>query len=410
MTSTISDSQPKMTHYRWLMLALCALTPLFVSTLPTMSLPPMFTVISADLNLTLVEIGTVWGAQSLMGIFFSLLGGILGDRFGTRRTLVSVCLLTGIFGMMRGFATDFTTLLLATILMSAFQMIIPIVIFKVIRQWMPPERLGMASGITSAGFATGLMLGPLLSTSVIMPALGGWRQVLIFYGIIAIAFSVIWFVATASEKKHQGDTHSQTTSLMNNLRHVISLRNVWILGLAGLGIGACFRGFTGYMPTYLKDIGWPELAADQALSAFFLASLIGVVPLSTLSDRLQIRRGFLAVAALILATGIGSLAFVPDNLILIVIAATGLVFDSFMAILNATVMEVDGVGHLYAGTALGFANTIRSVGMSLSPPIGNSLAIYGLSTPFLFWGGLGFLGVFIFIFVFKSPKRKRVTA
>ncbi|MCA9894124.1 MAG: MFS transporter, partial [Anaerolineae bacterium] len=180
MTSTISDSQPKMTHYRWLMLALCALTPLFVSTLPTMSLPPMFTVISADLNLTLVEIGTVWGAQSLMGIFFSLLGGILGDRFGTRRTLVSVCLLTGIFGMMRGFATDFTTLLLATILMSAFQMIIPIVIFKVIRQWMPPERLGMASGITSAGFATGLMLGPLLSTSVIMPALGGWRQVLIF--------------------------------------------------------------------------------------------------------------------------------------------------------------------------------------------------------------------------------------
>lgn len=393
-------------NYRWVMLALCTLTPLFVLTLPTMSMPPMFKIISLELELSLVEVGTIWGAPSLIGIFFSLIGGTLGDRFGTRRTLVTVCLLTGFFGMLRGLAVNFATLMAATTFMSAFQMIIPVVVFKVIRQWMPPEQLGMASGITSAGFATGLMLGPLISTSILMPALGGWRQVLFFYGVIAIAFSIIWLFATSREGRHQNSQTARSVSLRENLSDVVRLRNVWILGIAGLGIAGCFQGFAGYMPTYLKAIGWAELDADRALSVFFMMSLIGVIPLSTLSDRLALRRGYLIIAAMILATGITSLAFVTGNLILIVLAATGLFFDSLMAILNATVMEVEGVGYLLAGTALGFATMIRNIGGAVSPPLGNSLAIYGPHVPFLFWGALGYFAVLILIFVLKSPKRK----
>src|SRR5688572_20503173 len=73
--------------YRWVMLALCALTALCVLTLPNMSLPPMFAAVSQDLGLSLMEIGTVWGIGSFAGIFFALIGGALGDRFGTRATL-----------------------------------------------------------------------------------------------------------------------------------------------------------------------------------------------------------------------------------------------------------------------------------------------------------------------------------
>ena len=93
--------------------------------------------------------------------------------------------------------------------------------------------------------------------------------------------------------------------------------------------------------------------------------------------------------------------------ILVIIGFTGLFFDSLMAIMNATVMEVEGVGYLYAGTALGFASTVCNIGGSLSPPIGNSLVDYSPSVPFLFWSGLGFFAVFMFVFVLKSPKRKR---
>jgi hypothetical protein len=130
------------------------------------------------------------------------------------------------------------------------------------------------------------------------------------------------------------------------------------------------------------------------------------VPLSILSDRLRIRRGFLSLGALILGTGIGALAFVEGGLVLLLVAATGCVFDGYMAIYNASVLEVEGVGYLYAGTALGFATMIRNLGGTLSPPLGNSLAVYGPSVPFFFWGGLGLFAAFMYAFVLKMPRAK----
>ncbi|MFO7323081.1 MAG: MFS transporter [Chloroflexota bacterium] len=400
-STTLSIQQTQ--SYRWVILALCALTPLFVVTLPNMSLPPMFAVISDELNLTLVETGAIWGMGSFAGIFFSLIGGTLGDRFGARATLFVACLFAGLFGLMRAFSVDFITLLLTMLAFSVFQMIIPVMVFKVARQWFPAEQLGMVSGVISAGFACGLMLGPLLSTSVILPALGGWRQVLVFYGLIAIAISLFWlFLHPPVGNTDAG--RAARSSLGDSLRQVTRLRNVWVLGIAGMGVTACFQGFTGYLPTYLKAIGWEELAADRALSFFFMASLTMVIPLSILSDRLRLRRGFLVFAALVLGAGVGLLGLVDGAQVVLVVTVTGLVFDTFMAILNASVLEVRGVGHLYAGTAVGFATMFRNLGGALSPPLGNSLTVFGLNAPFLFWGSLGLFAALMFAFALKPEQ------
>lgn len=389
-------------NYRWVMLALCALTPLCVVTLPSMSMPPLFAAISQDLGLSLVEIGVIWGTGSFAGIFFALIGGTFGDRFGARTTLLVACLLTGVFGLTRSFAVDFATLVITALSLGVFQAIIPVMVFTVARQWFPSEQLGMASGVISAGFAGGLMLGPLLSTSVILPALGGWRQVLVFFGCIAILIGLAWLVVHPVEAK-SGPGRRPPVSLRDSLRHVVRLRNVWILGIGGMAINACFVGFSGYLPTYLKTIGWADLDADRALAAFFMTSLIVVVPVSILSDRLRLRRSFLVFASLVLSVGVGLLSIVEGTLIVLLIATTGFVFDAFMAILTASVLEVEGVGHRYAGTAVGFATMFRNLGGSISPPAGNSLTVIGYSVPFLFWGGVGVLGVLMFAFLLR-PK------
>lgn len=387
------------------MLALCTLTPLFVVTLPNMSLPPMFTTIGEELGLSLVEIGLIWGMVSFTGIFFALIGGALGDWYGARMTLFVMCVLTGLSGLMRSFSQDFISFLLTSLIFGIFQAAIPVILFKVAREWFPLHQLGMASGVISAGFASGLMLGPLLSTSLILPAFGGWRQVLVSYGVVAVVFGLLWLFFHPAQNMR--DTQkAPRVPLMASLRHVVRLREVWVLGLGGLGIMGCFQGFTGYLPTYLKAIGWAELDADRALAAFFITSLCAVVPFSILSDRLRWRRGFLIFAAGVLGTGIALLGFVEGSLIILVLAGTGLLFDSFMAILNASVLEADGVSNLYAGTALGFSLMIRNLGGTFSPPVGNGLTSLGLGTPFIFWGGLGLFAVFMFILLRKSPKKK----
>ena len=68
-------------NFRWYLLGLAVATGAFVATIPLSCLPVLFKEISEDLGLSLVQIGTVWGAASLAGIFVSLIGGILSDRF-----------------------------------------------------------------------------------------------------------------------------------------------------------------------------------------------------------------------------------------------------------------------------------------------------------------------------------------
>ena len=88
--------------YKWLVLALAASTFTFVVAIPQMSLPVLFDEISAELGLSLVQVGWIWGVGSVLGILVGLIGGPIGDRFGPRRTLAVACLFMGAAGAARG--------------------------------------------------------------------------------------------------------------------------------------------------------------------------------------------------------------------------------------------------------------------------------------------------------------------
>jgi MFS family permease len=60
-----------------------------------------------ELGLSLVQVGTVWGATFAAGIFVLFFAGLLSDRFGVRQTLAIACLLTGVFGALRGLSDSF---------------------------------------------------------------------------------------------------------------------------------------------------------------------------------------------------------------------------------------------------------------------------------------------------------------
>jgi MFS family permease len=374
---------------------------MLVFAMPALSLPVLFSEIAAELDLSIVQVGMIWGIGSFTGMFVVLIGGTIGDRFGTRKTLIIVCCLTGIFGAVRGLSFDFTTFLATSFLFGLVQPALPVNLHKVAREWFPSRQLGLATGIISAGFGTGLMLGSLLSATVFSPALGGWQRVLYLYGIVAVVVSGLWFIVhpgevDAADRSEPGRRHIPFRVVLS---HVARLRTVWIVGLGALCIWACIRGFVGYLPTYLRDIGWSGSMADGALSAFYAVSLVAAVPLAMLSDRFHIRRGFLLIAALMMGTGVVLLSVAEGILILGAVLIAGIVFDAYMAIYQTTIMEVEGVGVVYAGTALGFGSMLREVGGVFSPPLGNSLTALGPSAPFAFWGAMGLLAMLAFYMI-----------
>lgn len=86
---------------RWYVVGLGAVINLFVFAMATACMPVLFTEISNELGLSIVQIGTVWGLSSVAGIFSILTAGFLADRFGAKRILTIICLLAAVFGALR---------------------------------------------------------------------------------------------------------------------------------------------------------------------------------------------------------------------------------------------------------------------------------------------------------------------
>jgi cyanate permease len=390
--------------YKWYILALAALTHMLVVAIPAMSLPVLFDEIAADLHLDIVQIGVVWGLGSLTGIVMSLLGGIIGDRIGAKRTLIIGCALTGAVGALRGFATSYPMLAATVVLAGLFPLMVPTNVHKTCGVWFTGQRLGLANAVVSAGMALGFMLGSLLGASVFSPLLGGWRNVLFAYGALALIVALIWSTTADGPEGHRKAVDPAKSSaprrpLSESLRHVASVRSVWLLGFAMLGIGSCIQGGLGYLPLYLRGQGWEAATADSALATFHGASLLFTIPIALLSHRLGSRRRVLMIATVMIATGFGLLSAADGALVWGAVILAGVVRDGFMAMLMTFIMEIKEVGVAYAGTATGMIMSISQIGSVLSPPAGNSLSVYGPGVPFVFWAGLALVGLMGFALV-----------
>jgi len=396
----ISPSPESLTSsYKWYVLSLAALTHTVVVGIPLMAIPVLFEEMSREMDLNLVQMGWIWGIGFLTGILTSLIGGALGDRFGAKWTLAICCFLSGVTGGLRGLSGDFATLAATAFLYGLVPPAIPMNVHKTCGVWFSGRYLGLANGIVSSGMALGFLLGSLLSASVLSPWLGGWRQVLFLYGALSIVMGIFWSFTHEVPSSERTPGREEKVPLREGLPYVARVRNVWLLGLTMLGIGGCIQGTLGYLPLYLRRIGWPETLADVAMATFHGISLVATIPVVMLSDRLGSRKGILMAGTVTIAAGVALLFLSAGNLVWAAVLIAGVVRDGFMGVLMTWILEFKKVGTKYGATAIGMVLLFGRLGSLMSPPLGNSMADFSLSLPFIFWAALALMGLVCLYFV-----------
>ena len=398
-------------NYRWYMLTLCAATATLVISIPFSCMPVLFNEISKDLDLSLVQIGTIWGIASLAGVFVGLISGLLSDRFGMRLTLCVSCILVGITGALRGLSTDFLTLAVTVFFNGMARTILPIILTKQIAIWFKEKNFALANGIGAMGMGLGLMLGPMISATILSPLLGGWRNVLLLYGVVSVAIGILWLFFGRKPKKVASTIgYPNAASIRLGLSKLLRIRALWLIGLTIMLRTACVTGMMGYLPLYLRDRGLTAASSDNTLAIFFAASTIFVIPLSSLSDKLGSRKAILFPSLLVTSLCVGLLPLAQGITLWLLMILAGIFFDGFMAVISAMLLETDKVGLEYSGTALGLVFTIAQFGSVISPPLGNSFASTNPALPFVFWAALGVVALLPFIFTRETTsKRIRVS-
>jgi NNP family nitrate/nitrite transporter-like MFS transporter len=344
---------------------------------------------------------------TLAGVFFNIIGGVISDHFRTKLVLTVLCLLVGITGALRGLSNNFLTLVITVFCNGITRTTVPVTLTRTVGIWFKGPKLGMAMGIFTLGIGLGFLLGPLVSATVISPWLGGWRNVMYFYGSISAVFGILWFTMGREPPGNTVVTYSGgILKIKQSLAKMIKLKAVWLLGFTLLFRNGEIMSITGYLPLYLRERLWTPAAADGALSLFYAASIAFVIPLTILSDRLGLRKAVLLPALLLSIVSTALIPLAPDSLVWVLMVLGGGFIDGFMALSVTMLMDSEGVGMENAGTAVGIVFTMGLVGAVVAPPLGNSLAVAGAGMPFYFWAGLATIAFVLFLFLEETGGGK----
>ncbi len=399
--------EQKNSRYRWYILLLTMLTYGSIAGSARLCMPVLFPEIAKDLNLNIVAIGTIWGMDPLAGVFLGLLGGLLADRFGVKRTLTVVCILAGIFGALRGFSVDFLSMAAFMFLFGLMAAVTPSIAPKVTAIWFAGNHLGLANGMLNVAWSVGTVIATLSSATLLSPILGGWRNVLFFFGAPPVLAGLLWWL-TGRESQKQDDENVLLSGepLRTALTRVIRIKDVWIMGFILLTYWGANMGFGGYLPIYLREVGWEPELADSAMTAFSGIGVLGVIPMVLFSDRIGSRRTIIFFGILILGLCMGLIPLVSRTGVWILLVIGGMLRSGVAALANTMIFEIKGVGARYGGTAIGLTNTFGMIGAFVSPPLGNSLTAINDNVPIYSWAILSLLALPLITLVTETKNKR----
>lgn len=270
--------------------------------------------IRKELRLTEAQVGWLVSIAVLSGSLLRLAFGIWTDRYGGRRVMTALLLLTAIPCGLVAFAHSYAELcalaLLFGIAGNGFSVGV-----AWCSAWFGRQRQGTALGIFGAGnvgASITKLVGPTLIGLVTQPVLfglipAGWRFVPVLYsGLLLVTATLLW-VFTPSQDR----TPASGRSLAALLRPLGDMR-VWRFSLYYVVVFGAYVALAVWLPKYYLDVFGVTLGRAASLTALFIfpASLLRPIG-GWLSDRV----GATAVMYWVLGSMIVACAIlcVPDG-------------------------------------------------------------------------------------------------
>jgi NNP family nitrate/nitrite transporter-like MFS transporter len=286
-----------MSRNQGVMLALGFLATLNVHLL-LFSYSPLVRSITDELGLTNAEAGFLFSVSILALMLFRIPWGILLDRKGLKPTLGLALVLMGIFGLMRGFAVDYVTLLSSQVLLgSALSGVIP-AIPKLVSFWFPREKIGIATGICMAGFPIGDVIA-LAVTPILVAAGSGWRQVFQVYAVWALLFIFLWWKFAGKPPKNGMEQASSSHGVKRDFAKLLRMKDVWLLTGLYFCAGGCYDTMLLWLPNILQVEGLNPFTASLAASMLPVGFLFSAIVVSAFSDKVGLRKPFILLMGVV---------------------------------------------------------------------------------------------------------------
>jgi MFS family permease len=284
--------------------------------------------------------------QNLTWGFAGIFSGMLADRFGAFRVIVTCTVLyaLGLVGMAYSSTPAVFTATAGVLIGVAQAGTTYAVIYGVIGRNVSAEKRSWAMGVAAAAGSFGQFLMVPIEGYLISSL--GWQEALVWLGLLALiciplAFGLRepGFIGGTAPKRDQ--------SILHALQEAFKYPSFQLLmaGYFVCGFQVVFIGV--HMPSYLKDKGLSPEVASMALALIGLFNVFGTYAAGVLGQRLAKRKilsfiYFMRSVAIVLFL----LAPLTPMSVYIFASVMGLLWLSTVPPTNAIVAQIFGVAHL----------------------------------------------------------------
>lgn len=385
----------KVEHYRWVILTIVYLSILAFALL-FQSIPPILPLILSELHLTYAQSGLLMSLFALPGLFFSLLGGFLSDRYGMR-PLGTGCFLLMILGtLMVGLGKDLWILWVGRIIAGIGAFTLSVLLPKLLSQWFKERELGLAMGI----YNTGVPLGSIICFGLFgkMGTLWGWRAPILLTGVYLFLVSIVFFtfyqLPSSSIKKRQNHD-----GVYRSLREMGS--PIWWIAFSWLWFNAGFTSFATFAPSFFLKNGYTIEHSGFLIGIPLLGSLFLSAPTGYLVDRFRHQEWLIITGGLALSIFTISFNFTSSFLTLVILMG---IFSAFIPSptysLPPEILKSENLG-----LGFGVISTCSSLGLFVAPYlVGKTKDFTGSDSWSFILISLFFFLVAIFIFLFRLSR------
>jgi sugar phosphate permease len=376
-------------------------------------------VISKELGISLVAMGSITGSFRLAYALFQIPGGWLGDRFGARRTLTAIVTWWSICTGFTAMAWNALSMQVIQILFGAGESGAFPIATRSLARWMTPTERGFAQGITHAGSRLGAALTPPIVVLIIASL--GWRSAFLAFGVLGIVWAAAWFLYYRDTPEEHGGTNEAERDLIGAGRKrsshvpwssILRHANLWVLAVMYFCYNFNLNVYNDWFPTYLHDSRGMTLAKMGFYASLpLLAGTVGDISGGWFSDhvlkrtgRVNLARRWVAIAGFLLsaaATIPAVFAHDPKSSVAFYcVAFFGLEWT--VGVSWAVPLDIGGD---FAGSVSAVMNSLGNIGGAVSAFVVTYAAShYGWNAPFLLTSALCIIAALLFLKVDASKR------
>jgi MFS family permease len=314
-------SNYKVYGYRWVVL-LAFMGVVAINQLLWITFAPITTDAARYYGVSELSIGLLSLSFMLVYILVSIPASWAIDTYGIRAAVGLGAVLTGAFGLLRGFTgSNYTFVLLAQIGIAVGQPLILNAVTTVAARWFPPQERATAAGLGSLAIYLGIIVG--LALTPYLSEQSGITRMLQVYGVAAI-LAVIAFFAFARERPATPPCppgQDERSLVLDGLKQIVRQRDfVLLMVVFFVGLGA-FNAVTTWIEEILSPRGFSAIQAGDTGGLMILGGIIGALVIPILSDHYRRRTPFLIVAVVGAMLGLFGVTYAQNFAVLLVSAA-----------------------------------------------------------------------------------------